>query len=65
MAVIHAIRRLLRDQSGPTGVEYAVMIALIAVGALIAVTAFGNANNEMIESLHDFLDNVMAEGGIN
>lgn len=65
MAVIHAIRSLLGDESGPTGVEYAVMIAMIAVVALIAVTAFGQANNDMIASLHDFLDQVMADGGLN
>ena len=41
------------------------MIAMIAVVALIAVTAFGQANNDMIASLHDFLDQVMADGGLN
>lgn len=65
MALIHAIRSLLRDESGPTSVEYAVMLGLIAVAALVAVTAFGNAHNAMIASLDNFIDNIIAESGLN
>ena len=36
----------LRDESGPTAVEYAVMLALIIVVCITAITALGsNANN--------------------
>jgi pilus assembly protein Flp/PilA len=36
----------LKDEDGPTGVEYAVMLALIIVVCLTAITALGtNANN--------------------
>jgi pilus assembly protein Flp/PilA len=36
----------LRDEDGPTAVEYAVMLALILVVCLTAITALGsNANN--------------------
>jgi len=35
-----------QDESGPTAVEYAVMLALIIVVCIAAVTALGtNANN--------------------
>jgi len=36
----------LRDESGPTAVEYAVMLALIIVVCITAITTLGtNANN--------------------
>ena len=39
-------RRFLNDESGPTAVEYAVMMALIIVVCIASVTALGtNANN--------------------
>jgi pilus assembly protein Flp/PilA len=38
--------RFLNDESGPTAVEYAVMLALIIVVCITAITALGtNANN--------------------
>jgi pilus assembly protein Flp/PilA len=39
------IRNFVRDESGPTAVEYAVMLALIIVVCIGAITALGkNAN---------------------
>jgi pilus assembly protein Flp/PilA len=36
----------LKDESGPTAVEYAVMLALIIVVCIVAITALGtNAQN--------------------
>ncbi len=36
----------IRDESGPTAVEYAVMLALIIVVCIAAITTLGsNANN--------------------
>jgi len=41
-----ALVNFLRDESGPTAVEYAVMLALIIVVCIAAITALGsNANN--------------------
>ena len=38
--------RFLRDEDGPTAVEYAVMLALIIVVCVTAITALGsNASN--------------------
>ena len=38
--------RLVKDESGPTAVEYAVMLALIIVVCISAITVLGsNANN--------------------
>ncbi len=41
-----AVSRFLRNEDGPTAVEYAVMLALIIVVCITAITALGsNANN--------------------
>ena len=41
-----ALVNFLADESGPTAVEYAVMLALIIVVCIAAITALGsNANN--------------------
>jgi pilus assembly protein Flp/PilA len=41
-----SVDRFLKDESGPTAVEYAVMLALIIVVCITAITALGsNANN--------------------
>jgi pilus assembly protein Flp/PilA len=38
--------QFLRDEDGPTAVEYAVMLALIIVVCITAITTLGsNANN--------------------
>ena len=40
------VQRFMRDEDGPTAVEYAVMLALIIVVCITAITALGtNANN--------------------
>jgi len=41
-----ALVNFLKDESGPTAVEYAVMLALIIVVCITAITALGtNASN--------------------
>jgi pilus assembly protein Flp/PilA len=41
-----SVVRFLRNEDGPTAVEYAVMLALIIVVCITAITALGsNANN--------------------
>jgi len=41
-----ALVKFLKDESGPTAVEYAVMLALIIVVCITAITALGtNASN--------------------
>jgi pilus assembly protein Flp/PilA len=41
-----ALVNFLKDESGPTAVEYAVMLALIVVVCITAITALGtNASN--------------------
>ena len=41
-----AVMSFVKDESGPTAVEYAVMLALIVVVCITAITTLGtNANN--------------------
>ncbi len=45
-AIRHHVASFLKDESGPTAVEYAVMLALIIVVCITAITALGtNASN--------------------
>ncbi len=44
--IVKPVVAFLKDESGPTAVEYAVMLALIIVVCITAITALGtNANN--------------------
>jgi pilus assembly protein Flp/PilA len=44
--LVASLGRFLRDEDGPTAVEYAVMLALIIVVCIAAVTTLGtNINN--------------------
>jgi pilus assembly protein Flp/PilA len=44
-ALMNAILNFLKDESGPTAVEYAVMLALIIVVCIAAIATLGsNAN---------------------
>jgi pilus assembly protein Flp/PilA len=44
--IASSVVRFLKDESGPTAVEYAVMLALIIVVCIAAITTLGsNANN--------------------
>jgi len=43
---VKSVVSFAKDESGPTAVEYAVMLALIIVVCITAITALGtNANN--------------------
>jgi pilus assembly protein Flp/PilA len=45
-AVLSKVANFLQDESGPTAVEYAVMLALIVVVCITAITTLGsNASN--------------------
>jgi pilus assembly protein Flp/PilA len=44
--IAKSLVRFLRNEDGPTAVEYAVMLALIIVVCITAITTLGsNANN--------------------
>jgi pilus assembly protein Flp/PilA len=41
----------VKDESGPTAVEYAVMLALIIVVCIAAITALGTAANNTFSNV--------------
>jgi pilus assembly protein Flp/PilA len=43
--------RFLREEDGPTAVEYAVMLALIVVVCLVAITALGTNANQVFSDV--------------
>lgn len=41
--MFHQLKKLLRDESGPTAVEYSVMLALIVAVCVVAIQSAGQA----------------------
>ena len=54
--IIQRFRRLIRDESGPTAVEYAVMLALIITVVIGSVSALGGNSNRTFQSAAQALD---------
>lgn len=46
-----AVRAFLREEEGPTAVEYAVMLALIVVVCLTAISTIGQRANDTFEAV--------------
>ena len=49
------VQDFLADESGPTAVEYAVMLALIVIVCLTAIQAIGTNANTKFETVRDAL----------
>lgn len=43
MNIVAKVKRFLADESGPTSVEYAVMVMLIILACFSAIQFFGNS----------------------
>ena len=56
--LLPAMRRFLCDESGPTAVEYAVMLALIIVVCITAITALGTNANKTFTNVSNSMANV-------
>ena len=50
--------KFLKDESGPTSVEYAVMLALIIAICLVAISALGQNQSDMWDEMVDELSDV-------
>ena len=50
-AVTKQLVKFLKNDDGPTAVEYAVMLALIVVVCIAAITAIGSASNQTFSSV--------------
>ncbi|MCH7808013.1 MAG: Flp family type IVb pilin [Planctomycetes bacterium] len=42
----------LNSDEGPTATEYAIMLALIAIGVMVAMAAFGDRMTAIYTSIH-------------
>jgi len=49
--VLAKVQAFLHDESGPTAVEYAVMLALIIVVCITAITTLGNNANSTFSNV--------------
>jgi pilus assembly protein Flp/PilA len=48
---VHSVLAFLQEESGPTAVEYAVMLALILVVIIAAVANIGGTTSDMYNNL--------------
>jgi len=48
--MIQHLKKLLRDEEGPTAVEYAVMLAMIVVVCLTAINQMAHATADSFDS---------------
>ena len=48
--MMNLLKKLLREEDGPTAVEYAVMLALIVVACLGAISSMAHATADSFDS---------------
>jgi pilus assembly protein Flp/PilA len=51
MTIINRLRTIVRDDSGQDLIEYAMLVALIALGCVVAVTAAGGRVTEIFNNI--------------
>jgi pilus assembly protein Flp/PilA len=57
--MIDFLKKLLRDEEGPTSVEYAVMLALIVAACIGAVQSMANATADSFDTSASELEGVL------
>jgi pilus assembly protein Flp/PilA len=63
-ALVKRTKEFLASEAGPTATEYAVMLALIIIVAIIAIQALGTTVKSMFQSLADELGQVDVDAGL-
>ena len=58
-----ALRRFMDDDAGATAIEYGLIAALIAVGAIAAMTTFGGSLSSMFNVVSTKAGAAMANAG--
>lgn len=56
MKTLRQIEKFLKDESGPTAVEYAIMLALILAVVIASIGLVGNEANDLFEHSADSMD---------
>lgn len=49
--IMNKVVNFLKDEDGPTAVEYAIMLALIVIVCLAAITQVGSATNSAFNKI--------------
>ncbi len=63
-AVLYRAKEFLVSESGPTAVEYAVMLALIIVVAIVAIQLLGTTVRDMFNALATEIGEVPVDNGL-
>ena len=63
-ALMKRAKEFLASEAGPTATEYAVMLALIIIVAIIAIQALGTTVKGMFQDLADELGGVDVDAGL-
>ena len=62
--MISKLRKLLKNKSGATAIEYGLIAALVSVAAVVALQNLGSSLNTMFSTVSTQLDTaVQAAGG--
>ena len=61
--MISKFRKLLRDKSGATAIEYGLIAALVSVAAVVALQNLGTSLNTMFSTVSAQLDTAVAAAG--
>jgi pilus assembly protein Flp/PilA len=56
--MFYLITKFSKDESGATAIEYGLIAALVAVAAIIGMTALGSSLNSIFSSVSTTLNNV-------
>ena len=54
--MISKLRKLLKNKSGATAIEYGLIAALVSVAAVVALQSLGSSLNEMFSTVSTQLD---------
>ncbi len=63
-ALAKRAKEFLVSEAGPTATEYAVMLALIIIVAIIAIQSLGTTVKSMFQDLSDELSGVNIDAGL-
>jgi pilus assembly protein Flp/PilA len=61
--LLAALNRFAEDEAGATAIEYGLIAALIAVGIIMAMTAFGGSLSSMFNTVSTKAGAAMANTG--
>lgn len=63
MKIASFVRQFVADESGPTAVEYAVMLALVLMAVISAINAVGNSTSAMWQNDANKINSAVTTSG--